>query len=123
MSKAALLSWDELKQRREITGRIDWDITPAAAFEAFQIKSSQAHRHRGLGEVYYFYLSTWRGERRVVLVRRTYVDSQEIAVAPAPADLVERAAAAGQGEDMPRGQLPLTPELRQWLRRQLGLEG
>ena len=115
-----MITWEELKQRPDITGRIDWEITPAQAFEAFQIKSTEAHRHpRGLGEAYYFYLSTWRGERRVVLVRRTYVDSEDIAEAPAPAALVERAAEEGEGQDMPRGQLPLTPGLKDWLRAEL----
>lgn len=116
-----MLTWDELKQRPEIIAAIDWQITPAAAFAAFQIKSPGAWKQRDLGEVYYFYLSTWQGERRVVLVRRTYTDSEEIAMAPAPAEMVAQAAAAGAGTDMPRGQLPLTPELKAWLRRELGL--
>ncbi len=116
-----MLTWEELKARPDITGRIDWEITPAEAFEAYQIKSVEAHRHRALGEAYYFYLSTWRGENRVLLVRRTYVDSQEIAEAPAPAELVARAAREGEGQDMPRGQLPLSPELKDWLAAELGL--
>jgi hypothetical protein len=116
-----MLTWQELKASPELSGRIDWEMTPAQAFEAFQIKSSEAHRHRGLGEVYYFYLSTWRGERRVVLVKRTYTHSDQVAEAPAPPEMMERAAAAGAGEDMPRGQLPLSPELKTWLRAELGL--
>ena len=115
------MTWDQLKARPDLVRRIDWEITPAQAFEAFQIKSTQAHRHRGLGEVYYFYLSTWRGERRVVLVERTYTASQEMAEAPAPAALMERAARQGEGQDMPRGQLPLSPELKDWLQKELGL--
>ncbi|MCB2226988.1 MAG: hypothetical protein KQH53_09960 [Desulfarculaceae bacterium] len=115
------LSWDELKARPDILGKIDWEITPAQAFEAFQIKSAEAHRHRGLGQAYYFYLSVWRGERRVLLIKRTYTHSEDIAEAPAPAELMERAASEGQGQDMPRGQLPLSPELKDWLRGELGL--
>ncbi|MCF8042682.1 MAG: hypothetical protein K9K65_08040 [Desulfarculaceae bacterium] len=115
-----MLSWEELKTRPEIVGNIDWEITPAQAFEAYQIKSTTARR--GLEAVYYFYLSTWRGENKVLLVERTYVDSQEVAQAPAPAELVEAAAQEGEGQDMPRGQLPLSRALKQWLRRELGLE-
>lgn len=114
-----MLSWEELKRHPEITRKIDWEITPAQAFEAYQIKSAQALR--GLEAAYYFYLSTWRGENKVLLVRRTYVQSQEVAQAPAPPELVAEAAAEGEGRDMPRGQLPLSPALRQWLRRELGL--
>lgn len=115
-----MLSWEELKQRPDITREIDWEMTPAQAFEAYQIKSTQAQR--GLEAVYYFYLSTWRGENKVLLVRRTHVDSQEVAQAPAPPELAAAAAREGQGQDMPRGQLALSPELRLWLRRELGLE-
>ncbi|MCB2192735.1 MAG: hypothetical protein KQI62_14290 [Deltaproteobacteria bacterium] len=115
-----MLSWQELKNRPDIVGKIDWEITPAQAFEAYQIKSTTPRR--GLEKVYYFYLSTWRGENKVLLVQRTYVDSQEVAQAPAPADLVEAAAQEGEGQDMPRGQLALSPALRQWLRAELGLE-
>ncbi|MCF8034813.1 MAG: hypothetical protein K9K66_19150 [Desulfarculaceae bacterium] len=115
-----MMTWDQLKARPDLIGRIDWEITPAQAFEAFQIKSTEAHRHRGLGEVLYFYLSTWRGERRVLLIERTYTSSEELAEAPAPAELMERAALAGEGQDMPRGQLPLSPELTGWLRKELG---
>ena len=77
-----MLSWEELKNRPDIVGKIDWEITPAQAFEAYQIKSTTAQR--GLETVYYFYLSTWRGENKVLLVERTYVDSQEVSQAPAP---------------------------------------
>ncbi len=114
-----MLSWDELKQRPDIVGQIDWEITPRQAFESYQIKSIEAWKHRGLGEVYYFYLSTWRGENQVVLIRRGYTESEDICVAPAPADLVEAAARAGEGRDVPRGQLPLSPELKDWLQLEL----
>lgn len=115
-----MLTWEELKERPEIVGRIDWEITPAQAFEAYQIKSVRALR--GLEAVYYFYLSTWRGENKVLLVQRSHVDSREVAQAPAPPELVAAAARQGAGQDMPRGQLALSAELKQWLRRELGLE-
>lgn len=115
-----MLSWPELKKRPDLVGRIDWEITPAQAFAAYQIKSTSAQR--GLEPVYYFYLSTWRGENKVLLVERTYGDSREVAQAPVPAALVEAAARQGEGQDMPRGQLALSPAIRQWLRRELSLE-
>lgn len=117
----ALLSWQELKNSPPIIGLIDWEMTPAQAFEAYQIKSIDAWKHRGLEDVYYFYVSTWQGRGQVILVRRTMVDSQEIAVAPAPETLVAACLAAGDGQQYPRGQLPLDEPLRQWLRAELGL--
>ncbi|RJX29008.1 MAG: hypothetical protein C4525_15220 [Desulfarculus sp.] len=117
-----MLTWDELKQRPEIIRAIDWQITPAQAFQAYQIKSPGAWRQRDLGEVYYFYLSTWRGERRVLLVRRGYTQSETIAQAPAPAGLVAALAVRSAGADMPRGQVALDQPLKDWLRRELGLQ-
>ena len=46
----------------------------------------------------------------------------DLAKAPAPPELVAAAARQGAGQDMPRGQLALSAELKQWLRRELGLE-
>lgn len=115
-----MLSWDELKKRPEIIGQIDWEITPARAFESFQIKSTEAWKDRGLGEVYYFYLSTWRGENKVLLIKRGYTESEDIAQAPAPAELVTALARREEGQDMPRGQVALDAPLRDWLQRELG---
>jgi hypothetical protein len=78
-------AWDEVRQDRELIAAIDWEMTPALAFEVFQLKSAEAWRHRGLDQAVYFYLSTWRGENRVYLVRRSLKESEELAAAPAPA--------------------------------------
>ncbi|MEW5914307.1 MAG: DVU0772 family protein [Thermodesulfobacteriota bacterium] len=117
-----MLTWDELKRRPEIIRAIDWQITPAQAFAAYQIKSPGAWQQRDLGPVYYFYLSTWRGENRVLLVRRGYTESETMAEAPAPAELVAALAARAAGTDMPRGQVALDEPLKVWLRRELGLQ-
>lgn len=115
------MTWQELRQRPDIIAAIDWDMTPAQAFEVFQLKSAEAWRHRGLEESLYFYLSVWRGEARVLLVRRSLKDSQELAEAPAPPELVQALAASAQGQEMPRGQIALDQPLKDWLRAQLGL--
>lgn len=114
-----MLTWEQLKERRDIVARIDWELTPGQAFEAYQIKGAEGWRHRSLGEAYYFYLSVWRGERRVYLVRRGIKESEEIAEAPVPAELLEALAAQAQGQEMPRGQIALDQAVRQWLRREL----
>lgn len=115
----ALLTWEELRARRDIIARIDWELTPAQAFEAFQIKGAEGWRHRSLGEAYYFYLSVWRGERRLLLVRRGIKESEEITEAPAPPELLEDLAAQSQGREMPRGQVAINQAVAQWLRREL----
>lgn len=115
-----LLDLVGLKQRPDLIAAIDWDMTPREAFEIFQLKGAEGWRHRGLTETVYFYLSTWQGARRLVLVKRSHVASQEMAEIAAPAALVEACAKAGEGEDMPRGQVAVSGALKAWLRERLG---
>ncbi len=115
-----MLGLEELKRDRDLVASIDWEMTPRRAFETYQLKSVDNWRHRSLEAVHYFYLSTWKGTPRLFLVRRTLKESQEIAEIQAPSELVAACAAGQEGEDMPRGQLPLDPALRDWLRSELG---
>lgn len=115
-----MLTWEQLGQRRDIIEQIDWELTPALAFEAFQIKEAEGWRHRAWSEAYYFYLSVWQGERKVYLVRRSLKQSEEIASAPVPAQLLEELAASRAGQEMPRGQIALNQAVIEWLRQELG---
>jgi hypothetical protein len=114
-----MLGLAEVKNSPELVSKIDWEITPRQAFEAYQLKAPGNAQARGLQEVYYFFLSSWQGEGKVFLIKRTYRDSETLAEIPAPENLVEHALKAGEGEDMPRGQLPLDQGLRDWLQGQL----
>jgi hypothetical protein len=116
---AALLTWDQLGRERALVAAIDWEMTPALAFEVFQLKSAEAWRHRGQDEALYFYLSTWQGENRVYLVRKSLRQSEIIAEAPVPADLIQARAAEAAGQDNPRGQLPPGEAIKAWLKNQL----
>lgn len=114
-------TWNEVKQDRALVASIDWEMTPALAFEVFQLKSAEAWRHRGLDQAVYFYLSTWQGENRVYLVRRSLKESEELAIAPVPAGLIAAKAAEGVGQDNPRGQLAVGPAIMAWLQAELGV--
>lgn len=114
-----MLTWDQLRADRETVAAIDWEMTPALAFEVFQLKSAEAWRHRGRDEALYFYLSTWRGENRLYLVRRGLKHSQTVAEAPAPAELIAARVAEAAGQDNPRGQLAPGEALTAWLKEQL----
>lgn len=114
-----MLTWEELRQRRDIISAIDWDMTPRQAFEAFQIKGAEGWRHRGQEQTYYFYLSTWRGEVKVYLMHRSLKHSEEIALAPVPPELAQALAARDDGQQMARGQMAIGEPIRQWLRQEL----
>ncbi|MFH1058510.1 MAG: hypothetical protein V1797_07515 [Pseudomonadota bacterium] len=113
--------WEEIKADRELIAAIDWDMTPALAFEVFQLKSAEAWRHRGLDQAVYFYLSTWQGENLVYLVRRSLKETEELAIAPAPPELIAARATAAAGQDNPRGQCTPGEEIVAWLRAELGV--
>lgn len=110
-----------LKNHPEILSEIDWEMTPRRAFEAYQIKSRENWKHRSLPEVYYFYLSLWKGESKIVLIKRGHVESEEIAGIDPPVDLAAECAAQCEGKQMLRGQCALNEPLKKWLRAELGL--
>lgn len=115
-----MLTLAELKKRPDLISQVDWELTPRQAFMAYQLKSVDAWRYRSLPETLYFLLSTWRGENQIYLVRRSLKHSQEVARIEPPPDLLTKALAAQDGEEMPRGQLPLDKGLKAWLRAELG---
>ena len=116
-----MMNLDDLRQKPDLLAEIDWEITPRQAFEAYQLKSPGNSGYRDLAEVVYFYFSSWRGEGKVVLLRRTYKESETLAEIEPPAELARAALEAGEGADMPRGQLALNRDLRAWLKAELGL--
>lgn len=114
-----MLTWAEVKADRALVAEIDWEMTPALAFEVFQLKSAEAWRFRGLEQAVYFYLSTWRGENRVYLVRRSLKETETLAEIPVPAELVAARVAEAAGQDNPRGQMALGAGIEAWLRAEL----
>ncbi len=114
-----MLDLEGLRQRPELLAAVDWQITPRQAFEAYQLKSTGNWRHGSLPPVLYFYVSCWRGEHKVVLVRRSLKQSEELAEIAAPAGMISDCCAEREGEMVPRGQAPLSAELRDWLQREL----
>lgn len=114
-----MLNLAGLRAHRELIAAIDWEITPRQAFEAYQLKSTGNWRHGSLSPVVYFMVSCWRGENKVVLVRRSLKQSEDLAEIQAPPAMVEACCARWEGEMIPRGQAPLSDELRDWLQTEL----
>ena len=117
-----MMSWAEVKADRDLVAAIDWEMSPALAFEVFQLKSAEAWRHRGLDQAVYFYLSTWRDENRVYLVRRSLKETETLAQAPVPPELIAARVAEAAGQDNPRGQMALGAGIEAWLKAELAAE-
>lgn len=114
-----MLSWDELKSRRDLVSQIDWDLTPQEAFERYQIKSINAWRHGDPADAYYFLIEVWHGRADLKLVRRTVRDSEEICRPPAPNSLVRSSVEAEGGPSPPGGHYGLGDALSVWLQTEL----
>lgn len=114
-----MLSLEELCQRPELVQEIDWEITPRQAFEAYQLRSVDNWRHGSLDPVLYFYVSCWRGENKVFLLRRSLKHSEDVAQVEAPPEMVAACCSSQEGEMMPKGQAMLSDELRAWLQAKL----
>ncbi|MFP5212319.1 MAG: DVU0772 family protein, partial [Acidobacteriota bacterium] len=85
--------FEELRDRREIIDRIDWEMTPEKAVETY-LEWGTGWSRKGdyvsyAGqESYYFVIYAWETPPGVTLVRRDSQGAEELARVDAPADLV-----------------------------------
>ena len=114
-----MLSFDELKKRRDTLSQIDWDLTPQKAFEMYQVKSRDGWKYRNLQEVYHFYIDVYKGKAKVFLMRRGLVHAEDVAEIPVPSDLVSESIVKQTGENPSRGQYPIDVNIRNWIRKEL----
>ncbi len=116
-----MADWENLRNNKELLAQIDWDLTPQEAFQKYQIKSIDAWKHGSPPDVYYFYISVWRGENRVVLVKRTLKDTEIVQEIPVPAHLVDACLAKEGGDTVRSGQYAVDDDIRAWLQAGLGI--
>ncbi|MBW2621963.1 MAG: hypothetical protein JRD68_03585 [Deltaproteobacteria bacterium] len=116
-----MTDWENLKNNKELLAGIDWDLTPQEAFQKYQIKSINAWKHGSPPDVYYFYVSVRRGDKRVVLVKRTLKHTEIIHEIPVPVHLVEACLTEQAGNNPRSGQYDIDNSIRAWLLEKLGL--
>ena len=108
-----------LKKERGLIGRIDWEMTPQEAFQAYQIKSPGGWKQRNLADVLYFQITVDQGSARLVLVQKTMKDSREVAEIEAPAELIAACLPTKEDKPPPHGHYPPDQRLKTWLRAEL----
>jgi len=119
-----MLGLEELKGRREIIDRIDWEMTPEKAVETYLewgtgwSRKGDFVQHPGQ-ESLYFLIYSWEEPPQVTLIQRTMREANEIAKIPAPEGLISRAIHEG-GRKPGVGVYAITEELKEWLRTLLG---
>lgn len=114
-----MLSPEELKKRKDILGRVDWEMTPQEAFEAYQVASINSWKHRDLQDAYYFEIYVHKDKPKVLLIKRTLKDSEELAELPAPLDLMKASLPVKSGGGIPQGHYPLDRDLKDWIEKEL----
>jgi len=115
---------EELKIRREIVDRLDWEMTPEKAVETYLewgtgwTRKDDFVRYPGQ-EALYFVIYDWEKPAQVTLIRRTMKEADEIAKLRVPAEMVRRAVdAAGRKPGV--GVCAITEEIKEWLKEALG---
>lgn len=116
-----MLTMGELTGSREIPDRIDWDMTSQTTFEAYQVESMDAWKHRGVDEVHHFYIDVWKGRARVLLMRRSLKSAEGVVELPVPHahELVAPCLERQVGEPPDGGRYPVDEAITDWLRREL----
>ena len=79
-----MLRLNELIQKPDLLGQIDWDLNPQEAFEMYQVKSKDSWKYRHLPEVLHFYVDASKGKAEVFLMRRSLKSAEDIALIPVP---------------------------------------
>lgn len=115
-----MLTLEELKEKPEILNRIDWELDPQEAFEAYQVKSVGSWKHRHLPEVFHFYLDLWKGEAKVLLMRRSLKSAEDIAEISVPPEMVASCLKKHVGGRAVSGHYPIDDSIRDWIRSRLG---
>ena len=115
-----MYSPEELKERKDILGRVDWDLTPQEAFEKYQCMSPETWKNRNLEDAYFFEIYVLRGQDpKVVLMKKTMKDSEELAEVPVPRDLVMASLPRKDDGGIPFGHYPLDEPVREWIQAEL----
>ncbi len=110
---------EELRQRRDIIDKIDWEMTPEKAVDMYLEWGAGWTRgndfvRSGEDESYYFVIYDWESPPQVTLLRRDSKEVEELAKIPVDEELFFRSIEEG-GKKAGVGVYNPTKELKKWL--------
>ncbi len=113
----------ELRQRRDIVDKIDWDMTPEKAVDMYLEWGAGWTRgndfvRSGDEESYYFVIYDWETPPQVTLLRRDSKEVEELAKIPVDKELFFMSIEEG-GKKAGVGVYNPTKELKKWLSKVL----
>jgi len=122
VKEETMMELNELREHLEITGTIDWDMTPEDAVTQYlEWGNASAHGYRNVvrskSDVStYFLINTWNDSPKIYLVRRNSDDAVDLAAIDIPDRFKDRF----MGTDgQVKGIYPLNDEIRGWLQQEL----
>ena len=109
----------ELRQRRDIIDKIDWEMTPEKAVDMYLEWGAGWTRgndfvRSGEDESYYFVIYDWESPPQVTLLRRDSKEVEELAKIPVDKELFFKSIEEG-GRKAGVGVYNPTKELKKWL--------
>jgi hypothetical protein len=120
----AMLGLQDIRDNQHLINEIDWEMTPEKAVSLY-LEWGNGWNHgvrmvKGPDDVsYYFVVYSWDEAPVIYLVRRDTQGSEELATIDLPPELAQRFQEHWGGH---KGVYALTDELKDWLRRELGVD-
>ncbi|MEJ5347283.1 MAG: DVU0772 family protein [Desulfosoma sp.] len=120
-----MMTENDLKTRKDLLDKIDWDMTPERAIETY-LEWGTGWSRKGQSatvpgqESFYFVVYAWEEPAQVTLVRRDSQGMEELAKISVPSSMVQEIVNR-EGRKPGVGVYALSEELKQWLKTQLGL--
>ncbi len=118
-----MMTLEEIRDDLELVNAIDWDMSPEMAVTLYLEWGNNWNRGRMVkspsDESLYFTVNSWDDPPQVYLIRRNSEAAEELASIPLPVELRHRFLRSIGGN---KGVYPLTPEIKTWIRNELGLE-
>ncbi|MDL1975385.1 MAG: hypothetical protein LWX55_11530 [Deltaproteobacteria bacterium] len=117
-----MMELNELREHLEITGTIDWDMTPEDAVTQYlEWGNASAHGYRNVvrskSDVStYFLINAWDDSPKIYLVRRNSDDAVDLAAIDIPDRFKDHFM---ETDGQVKGIYPLNDEIRAWLQQEL----
>jgi len=114
---------EELKARRDIVDRLDWEMTPEIAIETYlEWGTGWSRKDTSVRfpdqESYYLVVYDWEKPLAVTLIRRDVRDMEELGKLEAPEELI-REAIEESGRKPGVGVHAIHEKLKEWLKSEL----
>jgi Cu/Ag efflux pump CusA len=120
-----MMGLEQIRNNSELTGVIDWEMTPEEAVTLYlewgNNPANGRRRIRSKNDVsYYFVVNTWEDPARIYFIRRNSEEAVELATIDMPEELRNRFL---ESVSHLRGVYAVNDDVKAWLEEQLYEQG